>query len=55
MWAKHYLWIPTYVVRRVEIFGRLTKTLADKLVVFATVALTEGVISHPNISLSWNA
>ena len=33
----------------------LTKILAYKLVVFTTVALTAGVISHPNIPLSEEA
>ena len=33
----------------------LTKTLVDKLVVFDTLALTAGEISHPNISLSEEA
>ena len=33
----------------------LTKTLVDKLVVFHTLALTAGEISHPNISLSEEA
>ena len=44
-----------YVAGSVRVLGCLTKTLVDKLVVFDTLALTAGEISHPNIPLSGGA